>query len=176
MNCLKSLRQEIKVSEMNEYQQKALATAAVRQKNRAGKAWAGLELASEILETAALVIGTVTKSQFRPKGKHHDEFLHKLKDELGDCLWGIAVVAAMSDLNLADIASQNLSKVGAKHGELGATIPILGGARQILGELPKSEGGAKKAFTTCPRCGTGTAFKEGCVSCTAPDCGWSVCS
>lgn len=161
---------------LNEYQQKALATAAVKQKNRAGKAWSGLELASELLETAALIVGGITKSQFRPKGKHHEEYREKLRDELGDCLWGIAVVAAMSDLNLADIASQNLSKVGAKHGELGDTLPVLGGARQILGELPKSEGGAKKAFTTCPRCGTGTAFKEGCVSCTAPDCGWSACS
>lgn len=168
------------MSEMNEYQQKALATAAVRQKNRAGKAWAGLELASEILETAALVIGTVTKSQFRPKGKHHDEFLHKLKDELGDCLWGIAVVAAMSDLNLADIASQNLSKVGAKHvgsvavQELGGAGPVPAGTEKPADPFPWLKGN-KKAITNCPKCHAETVFKEGCVSCPAPDCGWSAC-
>lgn len=33
---------------LNEYQQKALATAAVKQKNRAGKAWSGLGLASAL--------------------------------------------------------------------------------------------------------------------------------
>lgn len=161
---------------LNEYQQKALATAAVRQKNRAGKAWSGLELASELLETAALIVGGITKSQFRPKGKSHDEYKAKLQDELGDCLWGIAVVAAMHDINLADIAGQNLAKVEVKHGGSSLAVPVVGGTGLVSSVLPKSEGGAKKAFTSCPRCGTSTAFKEGCVSCTAPDCGWSACS
>lgn len=175
------------MSEMNEYQQKALATAAVRQKNRAGKAWAGLEFASEILEVAALVVGTVTKSQFRPKGKHHDEFLHKLKDELGDALWGVAVLAGAYDINLQDLAEKNLEKVGQKHADLGGKdgrstpVQVVEGAGQVAGATEKPADafpwlkGNKKAITNCPKCHAETVFKEGCVSCPAPDCGWSAC-
>lgn len=172
---------------LNEYQQRALATAAVRQKNRAGRAWAGLEFASEILEVAALVVGTVTKSQFRPKGKQHEEFLVKLKDELGDALWGVAVLAGMYDINLQTLAEKNLEKVGQKHADLGgdhgrsAAIQVVEHPGAVAPAEGKPENpfpwltGNKKAITACPKCGTATVFRENCVSCPAPDCGWSAC-
>ena len=53
----------------DDYQARAILTAAVKQNGRARKAHAGLEFASEALELAALVTSNVTKSQFRPKGK-----------------------------------------------------------------------------------------------------------
>ncbi len=175
------------MSEMNEYQQKALATAAVRQKNRAGKAWAALEFASEALELNALIVSGVTKAQFRPKGKEHKEFLKRLHDELGDMLWTVAVLAGVHDINLSELAASNLAKVGAKHADLGGdhgrgkALQVVGDAPTVAGPTGKPEtpfpwlAGNKKAITSCPKCGSPTVFKEGCVSCPAPDCGWSAC-
>ncbi len=171
------------MSEMNEYQHKALATAAVRQKNRAGKAWAALEFASEALELNALIVSGVTKAQFRPKGKAHDEFVTKLKDELGDMLWTVAVLAGMHDINLSDLAAANLSKVGVKHGDLGGKpLQVVEHSGTVAANPPKPENpfpwitGNKKAIKNCPKCHTETIFREGCVSCPAPECGWSGCS
>jgi NTP pyrophosphatase (non-canonical NTP hydrolase) len=170
------------MSEMNEYQQKALATAAVRQKNRAGKAWAALEFASEALELNALIVSGVTKAQFRPKGKAHKEFVQRLRDELGDMLWTISVLAGVHDINLSDLAAENLAKVGVKHGDLGSpALQVVEHAPAVAGPAAKPEDpfpwlkGNKKAITSCPQCGTPTVFKEGCVSCPAPDCGFSAC-
>jgi NTP pyrophosphatase (non-canonical NTP hydrolase) len=178
------------INAFDDYQHKALATAAVRQKGRAGKTWAALEFGSEALELAALITSTVCKSQFRPKGKEEQEFKLKLEDELGDALWTIAVLSAQFDISLGKLAQQNLSKVGHKHADIAGKVekgdkdggnkilPVVEGPRGIHPKpkdpFPWTKGN-KKAIKNCPKCGTETAFKEGCVSCQAPDCGWSAC-
>jgi NTP pyrophosphatase (non-canonical NTP hydrolase) len=156
------------LKQFDDYQHKAMATAAVRQKNRAGKAWAGLEFASESLELAALITSAVTKSQFRPKGKPEAEFVHKMSDELGDALWTIAAIAFMFDIPLSRLAQSNLAKVGAKHESLTKT------PAKPADPFPWIKG-AKKAIKNCPKCHTETVFREGCVSCPTPSCGWSAC-
>jgi NTP pyrophosphatase (non-canonical NTP hydrolase) len=155
----------------DEYQHKAMGTAAVRQKGRAGKAWAGLEFSSEALELAALITSYITKSQFRPKGKAEEEFKVKLKDELGDALWTITAIAYMFDFPLGELAESNLAKVGTKHVDLKKETADPAKPKDPFPWVK----GNKKNIKTCPTCGSPTKFEEGCVSCTAPDCGWSAC-
>lgn len=152
--------------EFDTYQHRAMATAAVRQKNRAGKAWAALEFSSEALELAALITSGVTKGQFRPKGKPEAEFVARLKDELGDALWTLSALAYMFDLSLAKIAKENLEKVRGKHSTLKTTTS------KPADPFPWVKN--KKAVTACPSChGTELNRAEGCVTCVK--CGWSVC-
>jgi hypothetical protein len=166
--------------DMNEYQARAVLTSAVKGEGRARKTHAGLELASELLELGALLVSSITKSQFRPKGKSDEEYRTKVLDELSDHLWNLANTAASFGFQLSDVAKHNLSKVGGKHADLlgNGVVPKL----ESPGRIPaKPEDpfpwvkGNKKSIKTCPKCAVETVFKEGCVSCPAPDCGWSSC-
>lgn len=152
--------------EFDSYQARAMATAAVRSKHRAGKAWAALEFSSEALELAALITSGVTKGQFRPKGKPEAEFVAKLKDELGDALWTLSALAYMFDLSLSAVAQTNLEKVSGKHSSLKMTTA------KPADPFPWAKN--KKAVTACPSChGAELNQAEGCVTCV--NCNWSVC-
>lgn len=150
------------------YQMRTGATAAVRQTDRAGKAWATLELAGELLEAGSRLVGTATKALFRPKGKALDEYAAHIKDEAGDVLWCVARVCEMFGFRLSEVAQSNLDKVGVKHAQLTSPPPV---APVKKGTLP----GAKKDITECPSCHNKELAREsGCVTCKA--CAWSACS
>lgn len=174
--------------QLDEYQARAVLTAAVKSRGRAEKAWAGLELASEVLELSALLVSNVTKSQFRPKNTTQEEFTARIKDELGDLQYNVAALAKAFGFTLSEIASANLEKVSGKHkdlkendhgGEGWGRLPKKPAGTGRLPEKPQDPfpwtKGNKKAIKNCPKCGTETKFQEGCVACQSVGCGWSAC-
>lgn len=162
------MKTDLDLKDLDAYQSFAVKTAAVKALTRAGKTWATLEFASEILELVSIakrIVGHVAKTEFRGK-----EFnLEFVEDELGDALWTISVLAYHLGLDLSSIAHKNLEKVGSKHDGLKKVVNGV--------EPKKALPGAKKDITECPSCGNKEVVREsGCVSCKNPDCGWSACS
>lgn len=73
----------------------------------------GLELASEAGEVADLV-----KRTLRPPRKQIDP--EKVKDELGDCCYAIAQLAAYFEIPLSEVLTFNIKKLSAR--KLAGTI------------------------------------------------------
>jgi len=57
-------------------------------------------------------------------GPGHVLFVDRVAEELGDILWYVANLASKYDLNLEDLAEQNLRKVNALYGQATATHPF----------------------------------------------------
>ena len=49
--------------------------------------------------------------------------------------------------------------------------PLPGGARSTETKTDQKAGGSE----SCPECGSSLTFREGCMACTNPGCGWSAC-
>jgi len=161
------VKNELDLKDLDAYQSFAVKTAAVKAHTRAGKSWATMEFASEILELVSIakrIVGHVTKTEFRGKDFNR-EFI---EDELGDVLWTLSVLAYHLELDLSTIALKNLAKVGVKHDALKKVVDGV--------EPKKALPGTAKDYTECPSCKGDLVRESGCVSCKNPSCGWSACS
>ena len=95
------------VSDFDTYQRDALTTAALDEGDLQ-KAILGLGLAGEAGEVADLL-----KKQI---GHGHPLDLEKLRDELGDTLWYLAMIASVHGLSLASVAQANFEKLAKRYG------------------------------------------------------------
>lgn len=91
----------------NEYQELAGRTANKDIKHKGSLANYGMGLAGETGE----VVDILKKAVFHG----HETDVAKLKDELGDVLWYLANLATELDLNLEDIADQNIEKLRKRY-------------------------------------------------------------
>ena len=92
--------------ELNDYQNLAMKTAIFPKRD--GYAYTALGLAGEAGEIANKV------KKFIRDGYSEDEFpgkINDLRDELGDVLWYVAALSRDLNLDLHDIALQNLEKL-----------------------------------------------------------------
>lgn len=96
--------------EFNEYQKKALTTAGYDEKYKI--IYPAIGLGNE----AGEVLGKVKKWLRGDDGEGmiSDERKSALKDELGDVLWYIAVLAKDLDIDLGDIAQANVTKLQSR--------------------------------------------------------------
>lgn len=94
--------------DLNDYQTAAQSTAIYADRYRV--IYPALGLASEAGEVAGKI-----KKVLRDQGGDFERApIEPLKDELGDVLWYVAVLAADLGLSLEDIATANLAKLGAR--------------------------------------------------------------
>jgi NTP pyrophosphatase (non-canonical NTP hydrolase) len=106
--------------DLNDYQNAARRTAVYAEPHRV--IYPALGLASEAGEVA----GKIKKVLRDQDGDFAQAPTDALKDELGDTLWYIAVLAADLGLRLEDIAAANLAKLASRQ-ERGT----LGGAGDV---------------------------------------------
>jgi NTP pyrophosphatase (non-canonical NTP hydrolase) len=92
----------------DDYQAAARRTAIYGERHRA--IYPALGLASEAGEVA----GKIKKVLRDQDGDFGHAPLAAIKDELGDVLWYVAVLAGDLGLSLDDIARSNLAKLGAR--------------------------------------------------------------
>jgi NTP pyrophosphatase (non-canonical NTP hydrolase) len=95
--------------QLDAYQQAARQTAIYEQRHRV--VYPALGLASEAGEVA----GKVKKVLRDRDGAFGPEQIAAIKDELGDVLWYVAVLAADLDLSLDAIAATNIAKLASRH-------------------------------------------------------------
>src|SRR5688500_10028357 len=103
--------------DLNDYQDAARRTAVYAEHHRV--IYPALGLASEAGEVAGKI-----KKVLRDQGGDFTQApTNALKDELGDVLWYVAVLAADLGLCLEDIAADNLAKLASRQerGALGGT-------------------------------------------------------
>ena len=93
---------------LNEYQEAARQTAVFPEAHRV--TYPALGLASEAGEVA----GKVKKVLRDRGGDFGAEQIAALRDELGDVLWYVAVLAADLDLSLDDLAANNVEKLRSR--------------------------------------------------------------
>ena len=94
--------------ELNHYQETARATAVYADRHRV--IYPALGLASEAGEVAGKI-----KKVLRDQGGDFDQApIAAIKDELGDVLWYLAILARDLGLSLDDIASANLDKLASR--------------------------------------------------------------
>ena len=95
---------------LNEYQKKALNTAFHPKKYKV--IYPALGLGNE----AGEVMGKIKKwlRGDDGKGKMSDERKEALKEELGDVLWYLAILAHDLDLSLDDVAKINVAKLQSR--------------------------------------------------------------
>ncbi len=97
--------------EFNDYQKKALETALHGEKYKI--IYPALGLGNE----AGEVLGKIKKwlrGDDGPDGKMSDERKAALKDEMGDVLWYLAVLARDLNIDLGDIAQVNIDKLQSR--------------------------------------------------------------
>ena len=93
---------------LDNYQSKAMETAIYPEK--IGLQYTILGLTGEAGEVANLY-----KKVLRDhNGNISTETLNKLLDELGDCLWYLAMISAELQTNLSTVAQRNISKLAAR--------------------------------------------------------------
>lgn len=95
--------------DFSEYQRLALRTARSDQTLDVRRLIAALGLAGEAGEVAELV-----KKQI---GQGHDVAPEQVAKELGDALWYTALVATLYDLDLQEIAGENIEKLRRRYPE-----------------------------------------------------------
>lgn len=96
------------IKELNEYQKEAAKTLKEMSQEETVK-----YLAMKMCEESGEVISLVAKHYY-----HGKEFnLEKLKEELGDVCFYVANLANTYGVSLADIATENIDKLRARHGE-----------------------------------------------------------
>lgn len=92
--------------DIDDFQKQALDSIAIREKNVDALAHRGFGLTGE-----AGHVADILKKIIRDKnGSADDEDLEQLKKRLGDTLYYIAVLAEYYDLDLSEIANQNLKQ------------------------------------------------------------------
>jgi NTP pyrophosphatase (non-canonical NTP hydrolase) len=93
--------------DMNDYQQAALRTAnaALDDRDRL------LDAAAGLAEEAGEVLGLIRKRVFQ----NRDAGQARLREELGDVLWCVAVTAHACGLSLDDVAGANVAKLKSRH-------------------------------------------------------------
>lgn len=103
--------------DLNDYQKAARRTAIYAEHHRV--IYPALGLASEAGEVA----GKIKKVLRDQGGDFAQAPTDALKDELGDVLWYVAVLAGDLGLSLDDVAAANLAKLGSRRdrGKLGGT-------------------------------------------------------
>ncbi len=96
--------------EINEYQKKALTTAMYKDEHRIIYPALGLG------EESGEVLGKIKKWLRGDDGEGgiSSERKQALKEELGDVLWYVAVLARDLDIGLEDIAQTNLDKLQSR--------------------------------------------------------------
>jgi NTP pyrophosphatase (non-canonical NTP hydrolase) len=94
--------------QLDDYQRAARRTAIFAERDRV--IYPALGLASE----AGEVCGKVKKVLRDQHGDFASAPVEALKDELGDVLWYVAVLAADLGLSLDDIAAGNLAKLASR--------------------------------------------------------------
>ena len=77
-------------------------------------------------------------------------------------------------LSCADAISKALAEVVALNGNNKEQLSRIKNVRANLKHSHNS--GITKLSESCPDCGSPIIFKEGCKTCSNPDCGWSKCS
>jgi NTP pyrophosphatase (non-canonical NTP hydrolase) len=92
----------------DDYQQAALRTAIYAERHRV--IYPALGLASEAGEVA----GKIKKVLRDQDGDFATAPIEAIKDELGDVLWYVAVLAADLGLSLEQIAADNVAKLAAR--------------------------------------------------------------
>ena len=93
---------------LDNYQSKAMETAIYPEK--IGLQYTILGLAGEAGEVANLY-----KKVLRDyNGNISAETMNKLLDELGDCLWYLAMISAELQTNLSTVAQRNISKLATR--------------------------------------------------------------
>lgn len=105
---------------LQDYQDAALTTAVFPGKGTwNGKAYCALGLNGEAGEVADVLKKIQRDSGFEISGENRD----KLKLELGDVLWYVAVMASELGLTLEAVAEANISKLASrqKRGKLGGS-------------------------------------------------------
>ena len=107
--------------DLNDYQRAARRTAIYAQHHRV--IYPALGLASEAGEVA----GKVKKVLRDQDGDFAKAPIEALKDELGDVLWYVAVLAADLGLSLEEIAADNVAKLAARRQR--GTIGVAGARR-----------------------------------------------
>jgi NTP pyrophosphatase (non-canonical NTP hydrolase) len=70
-----------------------------------------LDAAAGLAEEAGEIIGLVRKHAYQSHELNRD----KLKTELGDALWCLAMTAKSAGLTLDDVAAANIAKLGARY-------------------------------------------------------------
>lgn len=94
---------------LSDYQKKAWQTALYPDANN-NPYYPALGLGGEVGE----VLNKVKKIMRDHGGKITDEFRADLKKELGDVLWYVAALATELDLDLSDIAQDNIDKLTSR--------------------------------------------------------------
>ncbi len=92
--------------QLNDFQLQALRSVAITDKTVAALAHRSLGLSGE----AGVVANNVKKVIRDKQGKLSADDIAQLKEKLGDVLYYVAVLAEYADLNLEDIAQQNITK------------------------------------------------------------------
>lgn len=109
-----------KQSDLNDYQTSAAQTAVYP---KAGKTVQILYCALGLAGEAGEVANKVKKLYRDDRGELTEQRRAEIADELGDCLWYIAMLALELDTRLSDIAARNLAKLrqrrigGSLHGD-----------------------------------------------------------
>jgi NTP pyrophosphatase (non-canonical NTP hydrolase) len=91
----------------NEYQQHALRTAGEEETKNAGLCMASMGLSGEAGETTDYIKKVVFHGHLMDKDR--------VKKELGDVLWYLAVLADKCGLSLDDVADANVVKLKARY-------------------------------------------------------------
>jgi NTP pyrophosphatase (non-canonical NTP hydrolase) len=105
--------------ELNEYQERAKETIVYPQRTlsdssmgasyETGVLYNALNLASEAGEVAGVIAKAIRKDTDVP--------VDKVKDEMGDILWGLSVLAYELGFTLEDVAQHNINKLQARKAE-----------------------------------------------------------
>jgi NTP pyrophosphatase (non-canonical NTP hydrolase) len=72
-----------------------------------------LDAAAGLSEEAGEVLGMVRKERMQRRPMHAE----RLREELGDALWCLAITARTAGLTLDEVAAANIEKLRARHPE-----------------------------------------------------------
>jgi NTP pyrophosphatase (non-canonical NTP hydrolase) len=70
-----------------------------------------LDAVAGLAEEAGEVLGLVRKHRMQGREMAHD----RLREELGDALWCLAIAAQSAGLSLEEVAAANVAKLRARH-------------------------------------------------------------
>lgn len=93
--------------DLNEYQRQALRTAGLSPNRDAAMAYLGLGVAGEAGEVADYIKKVVAHG--------HTFDAEKLKKELGDVMWYVAVLSRVAGLDLVEVAEGNIAKLRERY-------------------------------------------------------------